>query len=269
MKNLMSDDSNKGRTAVIVSARMDSSRLPGKAILPIHGKASIERCLENCLKISCADDVILATSSLKEDSILADHCLNGRVKFWRGDPVDVISRYLGACDRYGIELIIRITGDCPVVSPKIAEFLLASHLTAGADFTEPRRFAVGTNSQVYNVEALKKVIQLMGRAEYSEHMTFYMTNNPHIFKLNVVDLPDEWIRDYRLTLDYQEDLDMFNALFKKLEETGRDSTLLSVFLTLEENPDIPKINAHKTLVYRTDKGLIKKLKQKTRIAQEF
>jgi N,N'-diacetyllegionaminate synthase len=269
MNSNTSDNPKKRRTAAIVSARMDSSRLPKKAILPIHGKASIERCLENCLKIPSVDDVILATSTLKEDSILADYTLEGRVKFWRGDPVDVISRYLGACGHYGIGLIIRVTGDCPVISPKISEFLMESHLSSGADFTEPRRFAVGTNSQVYNVEALEKVIQIMGRAEYSEHMTFYMTSNPHIFKLNIVDLPDEWIRDYRLTLDYQEDLDMFNALFKKLEETGRDGTLLNVFQTLEDNPDIPKINAHKTLVYKTDKGLIKMLKQKTRIDQEF
>jgi N,N'-diacetyllegionaminate synthase len=258
-------DSRKNRIAAIVSARMNSTRLPGKAILPINGKPSIERCLENCLKFPHIDHVILATSTLSEDSILADHTLEGRVKFWQGDPVDLISRYLGACDHFGIDLIVRVTGDCPVVSPKIADFLIESHLSSGADFTEPRRFAVGTNSQVYNAAALEKVLRIMGRAEYSEHMTFYMTNNPDVFKVNIVDLPDEWIKDYRLTLDYREDLEMFDALFKKLEETGREATLLNVFRTLEENPDIPRINAHKTLVYKTDKKLITLLKEKARI----
>jgi spore coat polysaccharide biosynthesis protein SpsF (cytidylyltransferase family) len=151
------------------------------------------------------------------------------------------------------------------VSPEIADFLLKAHFTAGADFTESRKFAVGSNCQVYNVEALKRIIDLIGTAEYSEHMTLYMTNNPDIFKVNYVDLPEELIRDYRLTLDYQEDLDMFNELFKKLQEKNLDSTLVNVFKILDENPDIPKINAHKKLVYKTDEKLIRLLNEKTRI----
>jgi spore coat polysaccharide biosynthesis protein SpsF (cytidylyltransferase family) len=153
-----------------------------------------------------------------------------------------------------------------VVSPEIAQFLLESHFAAGADFTEPRHFAVGSNSQVYNTEALRRVIELTGSADYSEHMTLYMTNNPGIFKVNTVALPPELVRDYRLTLDYREDLDMFNELFKKLAEENLDGTLLNVFKVLDENPYIAKINAHKTLVYKTDKELIKLLNEKTTIS---
>ncbi len=258
-------DFKKPRIAAIIAARMKSSRLKQKAILPIRGMSSVERCLDNCLKIPYADEVILATSTLEEDAVLGNYTLGGRAKFWQGDPEDVISRYLGACEKYGIDVIIRVTGDCPVISPEIAEFLLKAHFEAGADFTEPRAFAVGSNSQVYNVEALQRVIRLIGKAEYSEHMTLYMTNNPDIFKVNYVELPGELVRDYRLTLDYQEDLDMFNALYEKLAEQGLDSTLINVFKVLDENPGIPKINAGKTLVYKTDKDLIRLLNEKTRI----
>ena len=258
-------DFKKPRIAAIVAARMKSSRLKQKAILPIQGMSSIERCLDNCLKFPYVDEVILATSTLDEDAMLGEYTLKGRAKFWQGDPEDVISRYLGACDKYDIDVVVRVTGDCPVISPEIAEFLLKSHFAAGADFTESRRFAVGSNSQVYNVEALKRVIQLVGKADYSEHMTLYMTNNPKIFKVNYVDLPEELVRDYRLTLDYQEDLDMFNALFEKLREKNLDSTLINIIKILDENPEIPKINAHKTLVYKTDENLIKLLKEKTTI----
>jgi N,N'-diacetyllegionaminate synthase len=258
-------DFKKPKIAAIVAVRMKSSRLKQKAILPIQGMSSIERCLDNCLKFPVIDEVILATSTLEEDAVLKEYTLQGRVKFWQGDPEDVISRYLGACEKYDIDVIIRVTGDCPVISPEIAGYLLKAHFAAGADFTESRRFAVGSNSQVYNVEALKRVIQLVGKADYSEHMTLYMTNNPNIFKVNYVELPEELIRDYRLTLDYQEDLDMFNELFKKLQEQNLDSTLVNVFKVLDENPHIPKINAHKTLLYRTDKDLIRLLNEKTTI----
>jgi N,N'-diacetyllegionaminate synthase len=258
-------DYKKPTVAAIVACRMKSSRLKKKAILPIDGMSSIERCLDNCFKSSYTDEVILATSTTEEDSVLSEYTLGGRAKFWQGDPEDVISRYLGACDKYGIDVIVRVTGDCPSVSPEITEILLKSHFATGADFTEPKAFAVGSNSQIYNVEALKRVLQLVGRAEYSEHMTLYMTNNPGIFKVNYVDLPPELVRDYRLTLDYQEDLDMFDTLYKNLSAQNLDSTLLNIFTILDANPHIPKLNAHKTLVYKTDQDLIRLLNEKTTI----
>lgn len=264
LDTLIRSDFKESRIAAVVAARMKSTRLKKKASLPINGVASIRRCLENCLKIPGIDEVILATSHQPEDAVLADYLPPG-VRFWRGDADDVIGRYVRACDRYDIDVIIRITGDCPVVSPEIASFLLTAHFAAGADFTEPRAFAVGTNSQIYNTEALRRVIRLVGRAEYSEHMTYYMTNNPDIFKINIVDLPPKWIRDYRLTLDYPEDLDMLNELFNKLEEKKMEARLPAIFSILDEHPHIPRINAHKTLVYRTDRALIELLEEKTRI----
>jgi N,N'-diacetyllegionaminate synthase len=265
MDTLRETDFKKAKTGVIVACRMKSSRLPGKAILPIRGMSSIQRCLDNCLKFPFADAVVLATSTLEEDAVLAGHTLDGRVKFWQGDPEDVISRYLGACDEYGIDVVVRLTGDSPVVSPEIGEIILKSHFETGADFTEVRNFAIGTNSQVYNVEALKRVIKLVGKADYSEHMTLYMTNNPDIFKVNYVTLPDELVRDYRLTLDYPEDLEMFNVLFEQLEQQNLDASLVNVFKVLDANPDIAKINAHRSQVYHTDPELKRLLKEKTTI----
>ncbi len=253
------------KVGVVVAARMKSTRLPRKTILPIHGVSSIERCLENCMKFPHHDAVVLATSTLEDDSVLANHTLKGSVKLWRGDPDDVISRYLGACDEYGIDVVIRVTGDCPVVSPEIAEFLLKSHLASGADFSEASRFAVGTNSQIINVEALRRIIGLVGSAPYSEYMSLYIVNNPEIFDVNIVDLPSHLVRDYRLTLDYQEDLNMFNALFKKLEELHLDGSLQSVFKVLDENPSLVEMNAAMPLAYKTDEKLIALLNEKTRI----
>ncbi|MFC2145930.1 cytidylyltransferase domain-containing protein [Acidobacteriota bacterium] len=265
LETLSVKDFKKPRTAVIVAVRMKSTRLKQKAILPIQGMSSIERCLDNCLKFPYVDEVILATSTLEEDAVLRNHTLGGKVKFWQGDPEDVISRYLGACRAYDIDVVVRLTGDSPVVSPEIGKIVLESHFQSGTDFTEVVNPTIGTHSQVYNVEALKRVIELVGKAEFSEHMTLYMTNNPDIFKVNYVHLPDELMRDYRLTLDYPEDLEMFNELFKKLAEQDLDSTLPNVFKILDENPDIPKINTHRVQVYKSDPELTKLLDEKTRI----
>ena len=226
----------------------------------------MERCLQNCLMFPLVKHVILATSTLEEDSVLKDYPLGGRVKFWRGEPDDVISRYLGACDEYGIDVVIRVTADCPVVSPEIAEYLLKAHFANGADYTGANECAAGTALEVYNVEALKRVIHYLGKAEYSEYMTWYMRNNRDIFKVNIVDLPTDLVRDYRLTLDYQEDLDMFNRLFERLEAEQLAPTARNVFRILDKNPDISLINSHLTLLYKTDKVLIEKLNRVTRMS---
>ena len=177
------------RIGVIVPCRMPSSRLKNKAIVPIHGMASVERCLDNCLRIQNVDEVVLATSTSAEDSVLGQHTLDGRVKFWRGDPDDVIQRYLGACDEYGIDVIVRITADCPVISPEIIDLLLRRHFATGADFTSARECAAGSSGEIYNTEALRRAIKLIGKTEEFESMTCYMTNNQDLFKINFVDLP--------------------------------------------------------------------------------
>lgn len=262
---LQSSDFRKANIAVIVACRMKSSRLKQKAILPIEGVPSVERCLQNCLLIPHADQVILATSTVEEDAILKDYTLGGKVKFWQGDPDDVIMRYLGACEEYGVDIIIRVTADCPVVSPEIAEILLKSHFETGADYTAPNEYAVGSNSEIYNVSALKRVIELLGKADYSEYMTWYMRNNPDVFKVNIIDLPKELVRDYRLTLDYPEDLEMFERLYVELKNRNQVANLKNVFKVLDATPEIPALNGHLTLKYRADQSLVDMLNRVTRI----
>ena len=259
------DSFRNARIGVIVACRMKSSRLKKKATRPLHGVPSVERCLENCLMIEEADTVVLATSDLNEDAILADYTLGGRAKFVQGDPEDVISRYIKACDRFGIDTVVRVTADCPVISPEITSMLLDHHFKNGADYTTANDHAVGSVGEIYNTEALRRVIELKSEAKHSEYMTWYLVNNPHIFKIERVDLPTELVRDYRLTLDYPEDEKMFNQLFKELDQEGIEPRLRNVFKIMDENPSIPALNDSMTLKYKEDKELIKKLNQETKI----
>lgn len=254
-----------GKIGVIVACRLKSSRLARKALLPIHGVSSVERCLENALRIKESSVTVLATSTLPEDAELENRTLAGAVKLWRGDSEDVIQRYLGACNELGIDVIVRVTADCPVVSPEIISILLQEHFATGADYTAPTKCAVGSSGEIYNAEALRRVIALLGKADYSEYMTWYLRNNPDVFKVNLVNLPPELVRDYRLTLDYPEDLEMFNQLFAKLDERGQEPLLPNVFSVLDADPSIPALNGHLTLKYRTDQELIDKLNRVTRI----
>lgn len=253
------------RIGVIVACRMKSSRLKNKAIVPIAGIASVERCLSNCLGISGVEEVILATSTLEEDRILENYTLDGKVKFWQGHPDDVIQRYLGACDAYDIDVVVRVTADCPVISSEIAEYLLDQHFASGADYTAATDFAVGTACEIYNTEALKRVIKYLGKADYSEYMTWYLRNNPHLFKLHIIDLPIKMVRNYRLTLDHPEDLEMFNRLYEHLDDNNITPNLQNVFEILDQHPELISLNSHLTLRYKSDEDLIEKLNRITKI----
>jgi spore coat polysaccharide biosynthesis protein SpsF (cytidylyltransferase family) len=96
-------------------------------------------------------------------------------------------------------------------------------------------------------------------------MTWYYQNNKDVFKVNLVDLPKDLIRDYRLTLDYEKDLFMFNSLIDKLKKENMDINLVNIFKVLDGNPEIPKINNYIKLKYKTNKSLIETLNKETRI----
>jgi N,N'-diacetyllegionaminate synthase len=253
------------RIAVIVACRMKSTRLKNKAIVPVNGLPSIELCLKNCLEIKEASEVILATSTEEADAILENYTYNDKVKFWKGDPEDVMQRYIDACEAYNIDVIIRVTGDCPVLSKEIASFLLKHHFESGADYTAAKASAVGTACEIYNVSVLKKVISYVGRANHSEYMTWYMQNNKDIFKVELIDLPENLVRNYRLTLDYEEDLEILNKIFEELENRKLPFSTDNVFAILDSSPEIVAINSHLSLKYKTDQALIDMLNKETKI----
>lgn len=264
---LNNNDFKKARVGVIAACRMKSTRLPKKAILPIDGKASVEHCLEQCLEISNVDEVILATSNLDSDNELVNYNLDGKAKLYRGDPDDVIARYINACDKYDIDVVVRVTADCPLIVPEILDFLLEKHFESGADYTAAKDFAVGSSGEIINTEALRRVAQYFENAEYSEYMTWYFQNNPDIFKINLVDLPTDYIRNYRMTLDYPEDLDFFKAFYKQYNALfgSAPKRMDNIFEVLDNHSEIADINSHLTLKYKTDKELINTLNMKTRI----
>jgi N,N'-diacetyllegionaminate synthase len=264
-RTLRSEDFRKARVAALVACRMKSSRLPQKALLTIDGVTSVERCLEGALAIKSADVVCLATSTHADDAVLAGHTLDGKVLFHRGDEDDVIRRYLDVCDAQDIDVICRITADCPTPSSSLIEVLLDRHFAAGADFTRSRQEAVGTGAHIINVEAMRRLQRLKGRTDYSEYMNLYFENNPEHFKINIVDLPVQLIRDYRLTLDYPEDLEMFRALFDELKRRGKKPDLEEIFAVLDQCPDIRNLNSAIPLKYKSDPELIAKLARVTRI----
>ena len=257
-------DFRKLRVGAIVACRLKSWRLKNKALALINKKPAVKRCLESCLKIKKANAVILATSYLQEDRQLIKFNLKGRIKVFTGHPDDVISRYIKACNKFKIDVVMRLTGDCPYISNQIIEYMLKKHLESGSDYTRAMNAAPGTTGEIYNLSTLVYIKKKVLNTNLSEYMTWYVLNNKEHFKVNDVYLPSHLVRNYRLTLDYKEDLMMFNILYKKLSEKGLNINLQNIFKVLDKNKKISKINIKKKLIFKTNKKLINYLNKKTK-----
>ena len=264
-ETIRKEDIKKANIAVIIACRLKSTRLKRKALLKIGSIPSVEMCIKNILKFKDVSSVVLATSTTEEDSELKDYTYNKNVLFHQGDPDDVIQRYLDIIEKKNFDVIIRVTGDCPYLSSDIAEVVLNSHFEKGAEYSNGIGAAVGTNLEVINSLSLKEVKKYFPKADYSEYMTWYFQNNPEEFKLNYVDLPEKWKRDYRLTLDYQEDLDLFNKIESYFVEEKIEYSIDKLYEYLDNHPDIAKINSFITQKYQTDAKLIETLNKYTKI----
>ncbi|MCK4664606.1 MAG: N-acetylneuraminate synthase family protein [Bacteroidales bacterium] len=259
------EDLKKITVGTIIAVRLKSSRLKRKALKKIGNLTSIEYCIKNALKFNGINHTIVATSNLDEDAELKNFTYNKSVVFHKGDPDDVIKRYLLIARKLKIDVIIRVTGDNPFISSDILDILIKSHYNSGSDYTVAKEAAVGTNLEIINTVALEKVHRHFPMADYSEYMTWYFQNNPEHFKLNYVDLPKRFVREYRLTLDYDKDLDLFNKIDEHFVNKGVEYSIVELFEFLDNNPNIANINSGLTIRYKTDQNLIDTLNKAVKI----
>jgi spore coat polysaccharide biosynthesis protein SpsF (cytidylyltransferase family)/sialic acid synthase SpsE len=264
-QTILKEDLKKANIAVIIACRLKSSRLPKKATLKIGELSSVELCIKNALKFKGITHTILATSTVEEDAELEKYTYSPQVIFHKGDPIDVMQRYIDIIDTLKIDIIVRVTADMPYISNDILEPILKSHFETGADYSRAKHAAIGTNLEVINTSALKKVKRYFPTAEYSEYMTYYFTNNPEHFKINEIDLPEDLVRNYRLTLDYPEDLAMFNKIEAHFKSKNVESDLRSIIALLDADSELADMNKGMEVKYHTDKSLVDTLMKYTKI----
>ena len=250
----------RNRVGLFIICRLKSSRLKKKALAKIDGKESIFYVIESCLKLKKIDHIFLATSFLKEDRPLISLIkkkFKNRIKFILGDPNNIIQRIVFGANKYSLDTAIRVTGDCPTISHEIIEQLLKAHLQKGSDMTYAKKFAVGTSGEIYSVGSLREILNRFKKAQYSEYLPFYYYNNEEFFNINCIDLKKEYVRDYRLTLDYEDDLLFYNVLIKKMKKKKLNLNLINIFKILDDNKQISKINSNLPLVYKEKKFILK------------
>lgn len=234
------------KRSVIIQARMSSSRLPGKVLLPLAGKPALEHVVSRVQAARRVDQVVIATSSLEADNPIEDFCGRQKVFCVRGNETDVLGRYLLALREYPADLVVRITADCPLMDPFLIDSLL--HEAEGAAGTvdyvsntlPPRSIPHGLDVEVFRSDALERAGREAVLPEEREHVTPYLYRHPELFHLKRADLPVD-ISRYRWTLDTPQDREFLEKVLGELKpEAFRWQDALAV---AEKHPEWVAINA--------------------------
>jgi spore coat polysaccharide biosynthesis protein SpsF len=231
---------------VVVSARMASSRAPGKALAPLHGRPLLEVLLARMAAARGTDGVVLATSVNPENDALVALADRMGVPVFRGDEDDVLRRHLDCARKFRAEHVVRVTGDNPLTDLETLERLVALHRERQADYTYVPGDALlmGILPEVIATRALEYSWTKGEPRHRSELVTLYIKENPAAFRIQTAELSDGLHRpEYRLTVDEPEDVRLMQALFDRLDRPGHVVTTREAIELLDREPALAQINA--------------------------
>lgn len=234
------------RIAVIVQARMGSTRLPGKVLADVNGHPVLWHVVTRARRAQTVDTVIVATSEREQDDPIAEFCHRHDIPCARGSEDDVLDRYYGAAREHRADVVVRVTGDCPLLDPEVLDRVVETYLQGNFDYvsnTLRSTYPDGLDTEVFNFAALEGAWREARLPAEREHVTPYIRASGRFRTGNVTS--DAWppTRHLRWTVDEPADLEFVRQVYARLGQGGRSFGWLEVLRLSEEHPDIVQINA--------------------------
>ena len=237
------------KIVAIVQARMGSTRLPGKVMKKIAGMPAIELLLKRLNHSELIDEICVATSHNVENDELCQFVEKLGYRVVRGSESDVLQRFLDAANATTADVIVRITGDCPVVDPELVDRVIGLFLNSNVDYVsniDPPTFPDGLDVEVFTKRVLMEAEQHAKSQFDREHVTPFARNGGYS-KLNLSNIRDT--SDLRLTLDEQDDLSVLRKVFENFSPNIYFS-MTQIENYLRENMHLTKLNS----AYKRNEG---------------
>lgn len=237
---------------VILQARIGSTRLPKKSVLPFYENFAITELIINRLKENLSIPIILATTDSKNDDVLENLAKENGVKFYRGNEQDVLKRFIDCAKLNRIDVIIRVCADNPFIDVEYIEAILnkykeqpANYISFGMpDGTPTIKTHFGIFCELVELQSLELVSKKTDETLYREHVTNYIYANPELFSIKLIDIPSFLINQkIRLTLDTKEDFEVLSDLYKTTVLKYGDVSIKNVLKILNENPLVKELMA--------------------------
>jgi spore coat polysaccharide biosynthesis protein SpsF (cytidylyltransferase family) len=235
------------RVLAIVQARLGSTRLPGKALLPIAGRPMLDLVLARAAAIPGVDQTVLATTVSAEDERLAELAAERGIPSVRGSVDDVLDRFHAALRAHPAAAIVRVTADCPLLDPDVSGRVVAEYLSHRDEVdyvsnVEPPTYPDGLDTEIVSAAALDRAWREARLPSDREHVTTYVREGSHGFRLrNVRHHVD--LSGYRFTVDEPRDLEFVRAVYAALAPDGqRVFGMDEVLALVRKHPELARLN---------------------------
>lgn len=235
------------RSVAIIQARTGSTRLPGKVMMDLAGEPMLVRVVNRSRRAARVDEVVVATTTLAADDVIARLSAERGWPCFRGSEADVLDRYYRAALTHRAELIVRITSDCPLIEPTIVDrvvdvFLAGQPRLQYVSNAVPRRtFPHGLDMEAVRFDALEEAWKSDQNPAWREHVTPYVNRNPDRFPSALVS-HDRDCSSMRWTVDTADDMRFVRAVYERFG--GRDDFgWREVLQLLEREPALMSINS--------------------------
>jgi spore coat polysaccharide biosynthesis protein SpsF len=235
-------------TAAIIQARMGSTRLPGKVLMPAAGQPILWHVIHRVRQCRGIDVVVVATSDDASDDVLEDFCRDEGVACVRGPLLDVLERYRLAACVTGATRLVRLTSDAPLVDPGIVDYLLNALTAENGDFVlmHPGARCAHEGADAFSRRALDWLTTYASEDPVArEHVTSWFKLNPgHVKTVLVPEYAPLAFPSARLSIDTQEDLEFLRTVYDRLGAAPGEAKLHDILLLLEAHPELRTINGH-------------------------
>ena len=225
----------KKKPIILVAVRLKSKRLKEKAILILHDKPLIVKLVERLNKSKETSDIILCTSINKQDDIIYDLSKEFNIKCYRGNELDVMSRFIEIAQKQNIKTLIRVTGDNPLTDPLIMDEMIKSHVLNKSEYTYSEDIPHGTRSEVIETSLLIKCHKMIQDKNATEYMT-WMLNRPDYFRVNKYTIQNKDLNrpDISLTVDTANDDEIMKNIFNHFK--GEPPQLIDIIKYYDDMP---------------------------------
>lgn len=238
------------KIGVIVQARTTSTRFPKKVLkeLPYgSGITVLEQVIRRLKKSRLVDEIIVATTTNPEDDPIIRISEKEGIKYFRGSEENVLERYYQCAMENKLDIIVRVTSDCPCIDWNIVDAVVEEHLRNKADYTSntlERTFPHGLDVEVLSFKALEKAYYEASENFEKEHVCPYIyTTNREKFKIVSIEAPNYLTApDIRITLDTEEDYALLCAVFDYLYPQNNYFQAIDIINLFKIKPWLKLIN---------------------------
>ena len=238
----------KEKIVAIIQARMGSSRLPGKVLKEVNGVPLLKYQFERVKQSLFIFETVIATTVREENDVIAEFCEQNQISCFRGSEDDVLSRYYECAREYKADIVVRLTADCPLIDPQVIDEVVKIYMENDYDFVantappEGFTYPEGMDVEVFSFKLLERAVREAEKPSEREHVTHFFWQNPQLFSTYRIDL-DKDFSSYRLTVDYQEDLDVTESVIHGLYPKDPLFSMHDMIKFLDANPVIKEKNS--------------------------